>query len=129
MSDTDILREASTRMLALAEAATPGPWRTHDAYLDIGGHTATVLSGEGNATDLRAWLPTRRRDVFWDETRNVWNDAAHIAAWHPAVAVAVGGWLGCVAIDEHWEPESAARIRERTAALIVARAFLGEVAS
>ena len=53
------------------QAATRGPWRTHDTWLEPGGHTATVLSGDGNATDLRAWLPTFAKVlVAWDEGRN-----------------------------------------------------------
>ena len=62
------------------QGATKGPWRTHDTWLESGGHAATVLSGEGNATDLRAWLPTFAGGlVAWDEGRNVWNDATFIA--------------------------------------------------
>ncbi|MFF0512456.1 DUF6221 family protein [Streptomyces sp. NPDC004250] len=67
----------------VATAATAGPWRAHDTHLGQYGHTATVLSGEGNATDLRAWLPSHSHEP-WDETRNVWNDAAHIARHDPA---------------------------------------------
>lgn len=67
----------------IARAATPGPWRAHDTHLGQYGHTATVLSGERNTTDLRAWLPTMSQEP-WDETRNVWNDAEHIAAHDPA---------------------------------------------
>src|SRR5690606_7736734 len=67
----------------IARAATPGPWRQHDTHLGQYGHTATVLSGERNDTDLRAWLPTMSYES-WDETRNVWNDATHIAEWDPA---------------------------------------------
>lgn len=70
---------ALDRLIEAEKAATPGPWRTHDTYLNVGGYTATVLSGEGSATDLRAWLPTRSSEP-WDEKRNVWNDAELIAA-------------------------------------------------
>jgi hypothetical protein len=78
------LDEIETR----AAAATPGPWRDHDTHLGQYGYTATVLSGEGNDTDLRAWLPTMSQTP-WDETRNVWADAAFIAAVNPAVALAL----------------------------------------
>jgi DNA-binding transcriptional regulator YbjK len=67
----------------IARSATSGPWRDHDTHLGQYGHTATVLSGEGNDTDLRAWLPSMSQES-WDETRNVWADAAHIAAHDPA---------------------------------------------
>jgi hypothetical protein len=67
----------------IAKVATPGPWRQHDTHLGQYGHTATVLSGERNETDLRAWLPSMSQES-WDEARNVWADAVHIAAWDPA---------------------------------------------
>ncbi len=66
-----------------ARAATAGPWREHDTHLGQYGYAATVLSGEGNDTDLRAWLPSMSQEP-WDEARNVWADAAHIAAHDPA---------------------------------------------
>jgi hypothetical protein len=67
----------------IARAATSGPWRAHDTHLGQYGYAATVLSGEGNDTDLRAWLPSMSNEP-WDEARNVWADAAHIAAHGPA---------------------------------------------
>jgi hypothetical protein len=66
----------------IAKAATAGPWRQHDTHLGQYGHTATVLSGDRNETDLRAWLPSMSQES-WDEARNVWADAAHIAEWDP----------------------------------------------
>lgn len=67
----------------IARAATKGPWRAHDTHLGQYGYAATVLSGEGNDTDLRAWLPSMSNEP-WDEKRNVWADAEHIAARDPA---------------------------------------------
>lgn len=67
----------------IARAATAGPWRAHDTHLGQYGYAATVLSGDGNDTDLRAWLPSMSNEP-WDEKRNVWADAAHIAAHDPA---------------------------------------------
>jgi hypothetical protein len=67
----------------IARAATSGPWRAHDTHLGQYGYAATVLSGEGNDTDLRAWLPSMSNEP-WDETRNVWADAAFIAEHDPA---------------------------------------------
>jgi len=67
----------------IARAATSGPWRAHDTHLGQYGYAATVLSGEGNDTDLRAWLPSMSNEP-WDEKRNVWADAAHIAEHDPA---------------------------------------------
>ncbi|MFE4915901.1 DUF6221 family protein [Streptomyces sp. NPDC056652] len=63
-------------------AATQPAWRTHDTHLDLGGHTATVLSGTGNQVELLAWLPTMSHNP-WDETRNAWNNAEHIALNDP----------------------------------------------
>lgn len=67
----------------IAKAATAGPWRAHDTHLGQYGYAATVLSGDGNDTDLRAWLPSMSNEP-WDETRNVWADAGHIAEHDPA---------------------------------------------
>lgn len=67
----------------IARAATAGPWRAHDTHLGQYGHAATILSGDGNDIDLRAWLPSMSNEP-WDEKRNVWADAAHIAAHDPA---------------------------------------------
>jgi hypothetical protein len=52
--------------------------------------------------------------------------AAYLASMHPRVGRALAAWWDCVAIDEEQgEPESAPRIRERTAALLLARTYLG----
>lgn len=92
----DELRAAAETLRDLAKAATPGPWRQHDTHLGQYGHTATVLSGEGNDTDLRAWLPTMSQES-WDETRNVWADGAYIAVAHPGVGSALADWLDVAA--------------------------------
>ncbi|MGY0065139.1 DUF6221 family protein (plasmid) [Streptomyces sp. LZ34] len=73
---------AITRVEKAALHATKGPWRTHDTHLDLGGHTATILVGRGNDTELLAWLPTMSHES-WDETRNAWNNADHIALNDP----------------------------------------------
>lgn len=88
----DELRAAAATLRDLAQAATPGPWRQHDTHLGQYGYTATVLSGEGNETDLRAWLPSMSQEP-WDESRNAWSDAAYIAAMHPGVGAALADWL------------------------------------
>lgn len=86
------LQAAATRLRALAAAATPGPWRQHDTHLGQYGYAATVLSGEGNDTELRAWLPSMSQQP-WDEARNVWPDAQWIAAMHPGVGEALAALL------------------------------------
>lgn len=92
------LRAAAARLRTLAANATPGPWRQHDTHLGQYGHTATVLSGDGNSTDLRAWLPTMSHE-YWDQTRNAWNDAAYIAVMHPGVGSALADTLEAAADD------------------------------
>lgn len=86
------LTAAAAHLRQLSTAATPGPWRQHDTHLGQHGHTATVLSGERNDTDLRAWLPSLSQEP-WDETRNVWADAAWIALMHPGVGEAIAALL------------------------------------
>lgn len=85
MTPSELLTRAADLIRDAAAAATDGPWFTHDAHLNEGGHTATVLSGVYPEGQLRAWLPTWSHEP-WDETRNVWNDAKWIALLSPAVA-------------------------------------------
>ena len=61
------------------DKATPGPWKAHDTWNSPGGYCATVLSGEGNSTDLRAWLPTFSSEPQHPRPRNVTEDADAIA--------------------------------------------------
>lgn len=66
-----------------ANAASTGPWSTHDTHLIVGGHTAVVFRGprpsDGSANELvrLTWLPTQQPDP-WGEELNVWSDAAFI---------------------------------------------------
>ena len=80
------LETAITEREETARRATQTPWRTHDTHLDHGGHTATVLAGKRNDTELLAWLPTMSHQ-YWDEKRNVWNNAEHIAANDPTAVL------------------------------------------
>lgn len=98
MVSAALLRRAARVARETADAATPGPWRYHDTHLDLGGHTATVLAGEGNDTRLVAWLPSWSHQP-WDETHNPWRNARHAALWHPVVAYAVADWLDERAAD------------------------------
>ncbi|MEV6180162.1 hypothetical protein [Streptomyces sp. NPDC052015] len=125
MTPADELRTAAEKLRALATAATPGPWRDHDTHLGQYGHTATVLSGERNTTDLRAWLPTMSQES-WDETRNVWADAAYMAAMHPLVGLALADWLDiAVEYADRWPPDAQTNSPFRLGALAVARAING----
>jgi hypothetical protein len=118
----DELRAAATKLRELATAATPGPWRDHDTHLGQYGHTATVLSGKGNSTDLRAWLPSMSQES-WDQTRNVWADAGYIATMHPGVGAALADWLDSwTGIDLY---EAGSLPEDARHALAVARAING----
>lgn len=86
MSGVDLAQWLGAQLDAderIARAATAGPWRAHDTHLGQYGYAATILSGDGNDTDLRAWLPSMSNEP-WDEARNVWADAAFIAEHDPA---------------------------------------------
>lgn len=74
----DTLRRAAALMRERAEAATPGPWE-----VDHFGHGVRERSGRGLASAHNAKCEV----------------AAHIASWHPAVAMAVAEWLEVTARD------------------------------
>ncbi|WP_404974773.1 ead/Ea22-like family protein [[Kitasatospora] papulosa] len=94
------LREAAALLREAASHATPGPWRTHDTWLDSGGHTATVLTDRPDIkdTDLVAWLPTMS-NAPWDETRNAWRNAGWMALMDPSVGLALADWLERAAVN------------------------------
>lgn len=123
----ELLQAAADKLRALATAATPGPWRSHDTHLGQYGHTATVLSGHGNATELRAWLPTMSYES-WDEKRNVWADAAYIAAMGPVVGLAVADWLEREARQERYTLAEFGHRSASNEAKAVALQILGEEA-
>lgn len=79
-------REAARLMRERAEAATPGPWGdpTEVHYGDFGWYVHGSPAGET------------------EDTPRGQNDAAHIASWHPAVALAVAAWLDDVATDAEY---------------------------
>ena len=98
MSDTDLLRNAAARVRETANAATEGPWRAHDTHLDMGGHTASILTDREKLTDtgLIGWLPTFSHRP-WNEKTNAWANATHVALWHPGVAKEIAAMLSCAA--------------------------------
>jgi hypothetical protein len=128
----DTLRRAAALLREHATAATPGPWRQHDTHLGaLGGHTATVLSGERNTTELRAWLPSMSQEP-WDEQRNVWADAAYMALMHPGVGAALAELLETeAAVADDLAKHRPEMTDEQIAAwvhgpLAIARQLLGE---
>ncbi|MEW1754160.1 DUF6221 family protein [Streptomyces angustmyceticus] len=76
------LETAISRVEEAARHATQAPWHSHDTHLDHGGHTATILAGADNNTELLAWLPTMSHEP-WDEARNAWRNADHIVMHDP----------------------------------------------
>ena len=112
----ETLRKAASLMRERAEAATPGPWQMRygfPAYVSGPGETVTIndLSGDMEL-----------------------EDAAHVASWHPAVALAVADWLDREAAEvREWTVEQAGSHpvhystgRVDSHAVAVARAYLGE---
>jgi len=156
--DADVLRRAAALMRERAEAATPGPWEQMTNY-GLLSNAANVHTTPDRTTP--GWTaccegPLVGGTAADDEKR--WANAAHIASWHPAVALAVADWLlfeaGRWAADHerHWlqmvtawnrannepMPRDAHAHFKRTSeeyanglhddALAVARAYLGESA-
>lgn len=73
----ELLREAAALMRERAKAATPGPWSEVREGESLG--CLAVVAGSDDELDVApAVIPT---------------NAAHIASWHPGVALAVADWL------------------------------------
>lgn len=71
----EILRRAAALMRERAEAATPGPWSA------VPRTTTHNVQGHGRSV------------VVTPQTRVSMSNTAHIASWHPSVALAVADWL------------------------------------
>lgn len=97
MTPAEELRAAATKLREHAKGLSGG-WRMHDTHLDRGGHTATVLQGEGNDTELVAWLPSLSHEP-WDNTRKVWQKARWMALVHPGLAKPLAETLEHIADD------------------------------
>lgn len=119
-----LLRRAAALLRERATAATGGEWRTHDTHLPLGGHTATILVGERNDTELLAWLPTMSHEP-WDDERNAWRNADWIATVHPGVGLALAAVFEAWARMGGWDPGLLHRVGGPET-LAVARAVLGE---
>lgn len=116
---SQILREAAALMRERAEAATDGvcPEWTRSAVRHI-----------ARNCDIECWhkdsdpLVKKYHDADgMPETWTRYDDAEHIASWHPAVALAVADWLDKEAA---WVDLGAANSPDNEA-LAVARAYLG----
>lgn len=85
----DVLREAAALMRERAEAALSYPewaWKAERSMVAAGFETTAVS------------IPEADESVFEDRYCSI-ADAAHIASWHPAVAMAVAEWLEVTARD------------------------------
>jgi hypothetical protein len=118
----ETLRRAARLMRERAEAARPSPWQVdaewwHDDD-ELGGMDSTNLVTAGG--ERKPVAVTAPRDLNDQHNRNA--DMAHVASWHPAVALAVADWLDSVALAERDEVNGA----DIHNALTVARDYLGE---
>jgi len=127
VNNAETLRKAASLMRERAEAATAGPWST---YADETDHIVFDQYGIGVQSDAS-------HDVVCYSGQVYSRDAAHIASWHPAVALAVADWLEVVATRyesmlDTFAPGSRAgavtaaeNVTGWSEALAVARAYLG----
>lgn len=122
----EVLREAAALMRERAEAATPGPWFTHEEhgrdYADEGWSYVATITRSGAEVTATAYPGGP------DHGHDAQADAEHIASWPPAVAFAVADWLEFYAFT--FESREAAKGDVPSAAvnpfaLAVARAYLG----
>jgi hypothetical protein len=110
--NADLLRRAAALMRERAEAATPGEWAAYRS-----GSVAARVPGQRIAETVANTFPTGNGPK---------HNAAHIASWHPAVALAVADWLD--EVGENLSDGIGASVTddERRSALAVARAYLGD---
>jgi len=116
----DELKAAATRLRALAEAATPGPWR--ESSVDGLNRYAALVS------DVQPEGRLHGGGWGWDDSYGGYliaeslqpQDRAYIAAMNPLVALALADWLDDVA-----RPVYCASPGEGRSALAVARAING----
>lgn len=129
MSDADLLRRAATLVRETARAAPRGPYtvdtkRTPD-------DTRILFADDGDAFAVATdWASGHGHDTGTPE-----QTGAHIALWHPGVALAVAAWLESVA-DLHeppnrppgcqWCTDEDWPCADTRHALTVARLLLGE---
>lgn len=105
----ETLRKAAALMRERAEAADTGhPWSAF-RYIVAGGPPESTM-GDVAST--------------WPDTSGA--TAAHIASWHPTVALAVADWLDAEALRTYSDHERCeASDCPKRAALEVARTYLG----
>jgi hypothetical protein len=85
------LRAAAKLMRERAEAATAGPWHPapgNNVSDNVAAHGRLVIDGGGHARE-------DCKPVAYGAALTA--DAAHMASWHPLVALAVAEWLEATA--------------------------------
>lgn len=94
----ETLRRAADKLEALAQDATPGPWRQHRDEAEMLWHgdqarTYAMDARPGDFTDAdwAEWEKTTGQLGHGDLRRS--EDAAYIAAIHPGVGKALAAWL------------------------------------
>lgn len=102
--NADDLRAVAAEIRELANAATPGPWGV--SHWREGGKTThhTLEKTESrtvNGVERRGFLVRQVAMTYADKRGHA--DFTHIAAWHPAVALAVADWLDAEA-NHMWGP-------------------------
>lgn len=109
----DVLRRAAALMRERAEAASPSPWR-----LECSEMCANVIEADDDEQAVAStWAPSSLPD---NDYRREEGNAAHIASWDPAVALAVADWL------DYMSKAHEDGYLKGSHALVVARAYLGE---
>ncbi len=119
-SPAETLRTAARLIREKAEAVPQGawkgrPWEAEECSDDEAGNCPCIVSQGERKPPWEAQDPLIQYVCDAESEEH----AAHIASWHPAVALAVADWLESAARD-------AEEIGPDPAALAVARTFLGE---
>jgi hypothetical protein len=107
------IRRAAALMRERAQAATPGPWRVGPE----GSEGSYLLPSLGGIRERSRFIGILNGRVQPEDGHN----AAHVASWHPVVALAVADWLDGTADATESEPE---HYPVDLQALAVARAYL-----
>lgn len=113
------LRQAAALMRERAEAATPGPW-------EVLWNAVAYVDTVADPSDPTGQTPMQHPEKIADANQV---DRAHIASWHPAVALAVADWLEAEAQAHFHIGDEVRSVYDQPnmggPALAVARAYLG----
>lgn len=117
-TSADLLRRAAAQMRERAQGATAGRW-IELGVLDA--DRGERWNAVGTERDIE--VEVARLEYSPDGSCNT----AHIASWHPAVALTVADLLDAVAlVADHYPPIEVRPNSVANYALAVARAYLGE---